>query len=261
MTNQEFLGRRILVTGATGGGVGSSVAGLLANAGCVVYVNARTQDAVSEFISRQPKKLDFRAAPGDLGSKVGLAQLIESLPADIDTIILNAATSYPHYPLDQYPEEQWTAEVFTMLTSALEICKAVLPGMSRRKFGRIVAVTSSAAERGTWGRGAGYTVAKSGLEGLMRQAALEYGQHGITANSVSPSQIDTPRARRGGRKSDAALSAYAEQLVPAGRVGSPIDVAGTCLFLSSVSASYVNGQTIRVNGGSNLASRLSRAKG
>lgn len=173
----------------------------------------------------------------------------------IDTVVCNAAPSFRRCSIDEYPAAQWASELGTILTGSFNVIRATAGSMMREGFGRIVLVSSSAADRGTWGRGVGYAAAKAGLHGLARQLGLELGPHGVTVNCVAPSQIDTPRVRRGGRRTEASLAAYARDAVPVGRVGRPDDVVSAVRFLIDRGSSYITGQIVHVDGGSALASR------
>lgn len=256
-----FSSRHILITGATGGGVGTALARDLRARGAEVYINARGRASVQEFIDREPNASNFHNVGGDISIVGGVDEIVSGCGGQIDTIIFNAAPSHARSDIHDYQLEQWNDEIATIMTGTLLLCQAFLPAMVRRKFGRIVAISSNAAARGTWGRGVGYVAAKAGIEGLVRQVALEYGPHGITANSIAPSQIDTPRARRAGRKSDEDFANYAEALVPAKRVGRPDDICALARFLISGEAAYLNGQTIALDGGSALSTRFSLASG
>ncbi|PYQ77462.1 MAG: short-chain dehydrogenase [Acidobacteria bacterium] len=145
-----------------------------------------------------------------------------------------------------------------MLTGSFYCAKAVAPSMIRQGRGRIVFVSSCAALRGTWARAASYAAAKAGLFGLMRQIALELAAHGITANAVAPSLVDTPRIRRNNRRTDSSIAHYGRHVVPVGRPGQAVEVADTIVFLASPQASYVTGQVIVIDGGSMLASSATR---
>src|SRR5262249_34339777 len=127
----------------------------------------------------------------------------------VDIVVSNAAQGGRTAPIHELDDESWFGEIATTLHGAYHVCRAVIPSMIEHRFGRIILMSSSAALRGTKGRGAGYAAAKAALHGMAKQLAVEQGPHGITANVVAPSQIDTPRVRRGGRRTDASLSAYA----------------------------------------------------
>ena len=255
-----FSGWRFLVTGATGGGTGSALARHFAAKGATVLVNGRTAQAVEAFLAGEPGG-DYVEAAGDIASAGDVDAIAARHREPVDVLICNAATSHPRHDIAGYPLDQWRNEIDTMLTGPFLLARSLIPRMAERGFGRVIMVSSNAARRGTWGRGAGYSAAKAGLEGLARQIALEYGRSGITANVIAPSQIDTPRARRGGRKSDDEFRRYAEALVPVGRVGTPGDICALAEYIASRDAGYLNGQTIALDGGSALSSRLTQARG
>ena len=250
-----------MITGATGGGIGSSLVTHFAALGTRVLANSRTKHAFANAAVAQGWPRSVFPLITDARNGEELSALVEAKSKEglvVDTLICNAATDLPHESIDCYSNEQWEIEIETILSSAFFACRAVVPTMKAMNFGRITFITSSAASRGSWGRGVGYTAAKAGLEGMSKQLALELGSYGITCNCISPSQIDTPRIRRGGRKTDSSLRAYGQRSVPIGRVGVPADIVSAVEFQVSRYSGYVTGQTMQVDGGSSLASLLTR---
>lgn len=244
--------RRILVTGATGGGIGSALALRFAAEQASVLVNGRTAEAVSTFLARAAPARGLEPAPFDVRDPDAVASAFASCDPLIDTVVCNAATDHSAAATSHYGSTQWADEIDTILTGAFYVCRAAIPGMVHLGFGRIVLVSSSAALRGTRGRGVGYAAAKAGLLGMTRQLALELGPSGITVNAVAPSQIDTPRIRRGGRKTDGSLHAHG-LAAPVGRVGDVRDVVGLVRYLIDGGSGYLTGQVIGLDGGTSLA--------
>lgn len=255
----DFRGRVAFVSGAGGGGIGSTTAAALAQLGAHVIVNARVEGDAVAVVER------IRAAGGsaepaivDVSHSAAVEDCLARVHArvgQLDVLVANAAGDRPATALAEMTDELWRSELEENLAVGFFCARAAARWMSARHYGRIVFVSSSAALRGTWGRSAGYAAAKAGLIGLARRLALELAEHGITVNAVAPSQVDTPRVRRGGRRTDASLATYARS-VPLGRVGRPEDVAHAIAFLASERAGYITGQVLEIDGGMSLASRV-----
>ncbi|MFD0278264.1 SDR family NAD(P)-dependent oxidoreductase [Kitasatospora sp. NPDC127111] len=245
--------RTALVTGAGGGGVGTAVAHRLARTHHVLLNGAPRHLPALEELAAAIRAAGGSAEPlvADVTDRDGLRAALAGRP--VDAFVHNAAPSLPHRPVHLLSPADWRGDVEPVLGGALNGVGLVAPGMIERGTGRIVLVSSSAAFRGTFGRSASYAAAKAALHGLVAQLALELGPYGITANAVAPSQVATPRALRGGRRTPESLSRQAAA-VPLRRVGEPDDVASLIAYLCGAPAGYLTGQVIRIDGGSSLAS-------
>lgn len=245
-----FDGRVVAVSGAAGGGIGTAMVEALSAAGATVVANARRADQLTCL-----QDLAGRVVPmaADVSDRDRVEAALSGTGLHVDSLVHCAAPDYEHMPTDMYEDDTWAAEIATILTGALNRVRAAIPNMKRAGFGRIVLIGSSAARQGTLGRGVGYATAKAGLVGMCRQLALELGPYGITVNCIEPGQIDTPRIRRGGRRTQASLDRRAAAL-PVRRVGIPQDIAGAVMFLLDHAAGYVTGTTLALNGGAHLAS-------
>ena len=144
----------------------------------------------------------------------------------------------------KYPTETWDATVDTNLKGAFLCTRRALPGMLKARWGRVINVASAAALRGNTGQAA-YSASKAGLVGMTRSLAREVGSRGITVNAVCPGFVDT---RMTAAQSEQVRQRYLE-LTPAGRFGTPEEMAAVIAFLASPDASYVNGAVIAVDGG------------
>jgi 3-oxoacyl-[acyl-carrier protein] reductase len=141
-------------------------------------------------------------------------------------------------------DDDWSEVLETNLSSVYRTSKAVLRGMAKARWGRIINVSSVVASMGNAGQG-NYCAAKAGVEGFTRSLAKEMSNRGITANCVAPGFIDTDMTKKlEDKQRDAML-----ENIPAGRLGEPEEVASVVAFLASAGAAYVTGETIHVNGG------------
>lgn len=245
------------MTGAGKGGIGTKIAEILAGTGVKVYLNGRNAAQTEKTSSELSQKFGFVApAVADITDASQVAATVEkiiSAEGRLDILVNNAAPNQKQYRVDKLPSEIWDIEVNTILKGSYYCCREAVPYMIERLCGRIIFISSSAAFRGTKGRSVSYAAAKAGLHGMTVQLALELAPYQITVNAIAPSQIDTPRIRQNGRRTDESLAKYARDVVPLGRVGTPNEVASLAVYLASDSASYITGQIISVDGGTFLS--------
>lgn len=142
----------------------------------------------------------------------------------------------------------WQRMLDVNLTGVFHTIQAAVPDMVQRKWGRIVTISSNAAQWGAMDR-AHYAAAKGGVIGLTKALARELARHGITSNTIPPSLVDTPLARKGVEDGEVPPLEVLAQHIPIARAGTPDDIAYACEFLCSDKASYITGQEINVNGG------------
>lgn len=146
--------------------------------------------------------------------------------------------------------ETWQQMIDVNLTGVFHTIQPALADMVAAKWGRVITISSQAAQSGAQDRGH-YAASKGGVIGLTRSLAREFARHGITVNTIPPCLVDTPLAREGERTGQVPpLEAIAQAVVPIGRAGTPDDIAGAVEFLASDKASYITGQELNVNGGS-----------
>ncbi len=232
-----------IVTGA-GQGIGRGIALELAAAGARVVVN----DVLPERAAAVAAEAGGIAAAGDIGSRAGAEALagvaIEAF-GQVDVLVNNAGISKDRY-LAKMSDEEWDEVLRVNLTAQFLTCRAVVPGMMERRYGRIVNISSRA-----WLGGVGqanYSASKGGVISLTRTLALELAKFGITANCVAPALVDTPLFQ--GLPDDA--RERLSKSVPMGRVGTPADIANAVRFFASERSSYVTGQVLYVCGGRSL---------
>jgi len=247
-----IAGKRALVTGGTRG-IGRAIAETLAAAGAEVILTGRDLDraeAVAEEIrakggSARGFALDLDRPEEALESLTALAKETRD-DGGIPLLVLNAGMTRDGL-LMRMSLADWEAPIRANLTGAFVVTRALLPGMIRARYGRIVAITSVVGRMGNAGQ-ANYAASKAGIIGFIRSLAREVASRNITANAVAPGFIDTDMTR--------ALPEAAREkllgLVPLGRLGTPEDIAGTVAFLLSDAASYVTGEVLDVNGGMDM---------
>ncbi len=236
--------RRALVTGGSGD-IGGAIARALAADGCEVLVHANTgmqrAQAVVDSITTAGGRalaLAFDLTDGP-ATRAALEAQLEHGPI---TRLVHNAGIHDDAPLAGMREEQWRRVIDVSLHGFFHVTQPLLLPMARARFGRIVSVSSVAAVLGNRGQ-ANYAAAKSALHGASRSLAREMASRGITVNVVAPGVV-------AGRMADASFdAAQIKAMVPAGRAGTPDEVAALVRFLCSDAAGYVNGQVIGVNGG------------
>jgi len=236
--------RRALVTGASGD-IGSAIARLLALDGCHVIAHAnarieRAQAVVDAIIDAggSAEAIAFDVADGE-ATRAALDGLLADGPI---AIVVNNAGIHDDAPMAGMSEAQWRRVIDVSLHGFFHVTQPLLLPMARARFGRIVSVSSVAAVLGNRGQ-TNYAAAKAALHGASRSLAREMASRGITVNVVAPGLIS------GSMLGETFDPAHVKALVPAGRPGTPDDVAALVRFLCSDAAGYINGQVIGVNGG------------
>jgi 3-oxoacyl-[acyl-carrier protein] reductase len=239
----DLTGRTAFVTGSTRG-IGRSIAETLHAAGANVAVVGRTKestDAVATAIGERAR--GFACDVTDSGSLRRAIADCESTLGPIDILVNNAGVTRDNL-LIRLSEQDWNDVLTANLTAAFVSTQAVIKGMMKRRYGRIVNVTSIVGITGNKGQ-ANYAASKAGLIGFTKSVAKEYAARGVLVNCVAPGFIDTDMTAA---LPEATRSALLES-IPLGRLGAPVDVAGAILFLASDLAAYVTGQTLIVDGG------------
>jgi 3-oxoacyl-[acyl-carrier protein] reductase len=237
----ELIGKVALVTGGSRG-IGGATAVALAKAGADVAVNFQRRDAEGESVCTEIERLGrralaIRADVSNAAEVTGLVEVVEKGLGGIGVLVNNAGISRPQ-PLDKITEQDWDDVLTVNLKSMFLVTQAVLPGMRQRGWGRIVNLSSVAAQTGGV-IGPHYAASKAGAIGLTHSYAALLAKEGITVNAVSPALIETemvtsnPKAR--------------PDLIPVGRFGTAGEVAVVIVMLAC--NGYITGQTINVNGG------------
>jgi 3-oxoacyl-[acyl-carrier protein] reductase len=239
----DLQGKRALVTGASGA-IGAAIARALAARGASVGLSG-TRVASLESLAGEIGDV-ARVLPADLSATDGVEKLAKAATAaleSVDILVNNAGITRDGLVL-RMPDADWDAVLAVDLSAPFRLTRALLRGMVKRRWGRIIGIGSVIGTTGNAGQ-VNYAAAKAGLVGMTKAMAQEVGGRGITVNCVAPGFIESdmtaglPAARR-----EAVLAT-----IPAGRLGTPVDVAACVVFLASDEASYVTGQTLHVNGG------------
>lgn len=229
----------VLITGATGG-IGGAIAQQMKKAGAKVFVTGRNADKLSEFDD------SFIKIAADLSVDGAAEKLINDTiekAGRIDVLINNAGITADTLMM-RMTDEQFDNVLNTNLRATFKLCRACLMPMMKQRYGRIINMASIVGVVGGAGQ-ANYAASKGAIIAMTKSIAAEVASRGITANAIAPGFIKTPMTDV---LPEELKKKYLEQ-IPAGRFGEPVDIANTCVFLASDEASYINGQTIHVNGG------------
>ncbi len=240
----DLTGKTALVTGASGG-IGGAIAEALHAQGAAVVLSGTRADALEKVKA----ELGARAfvAVCNLGDKDSLEALPKAAEAaagaPIDILVNNAGITRDNLFM-RMKDDEWDQVIAVDLTAAFRLSRAVLRGMMKKRWGRIISITSVVGETGNPGQG-NYAAAKAGLVGMTKSLAAEVASRNITCNAVAPGFIATAMT-------DVLTDAQKEtisQRIPAGRMGNPAEIAAAVVYLASEEAAYVTGTTIQVNGG------------
>jgi 3-oxoacyl-[acyl-carrier protein] reductase len=239
----DLSGKGALVTGASGG-IGGAVAKCLHAAGATVALSGTRKDALEALAGELGERAHVVVANlGDPAAPAQLAKDAEAAAGTLDILVNNAGLTRDMLAM-RLSDEDWSQVIEVNLTAAFRLSRAVLRGMMKRRWGRILNITSVVGATGNAGQ-ANYAASKAGLVGMAKSVAQEVASRGITVNCVAPGFVETAMT-------DVLNDDVKEKLlgaVPAGRFGSPEDIAAGVLYLASEEAAYVTGQTLHINGG------------
>lgn len=239
----DLTGRTALVTGATGG-IGGAIAKALHAQGASVAISGTRREALQTLAAELAARVHILPCNlADLSEAEALVPAAEKAMGGVDILVANAGITRDNLFV-QLRDEDWDEVIKVNLTATFRLARAATKLMMRKRFGRIIAVTSVVGVTGNPGQG-NYTAAKAGLAGMIKSLAAEYGKRNVTANCIAPGFIRTAMT-------DALSETQRQNIlarVPAARAGTPEDIAAAAVYLSSREAAYVTGQTIHVNGG------------
>lgn len=243
----NFSGKVALVTGAAKG-IGAACALRLARAGASVAINYKSSDEAARFVASEIEAAGGRAKAigfdvSDFEAVTSAVREIEETFGGIDLLVNNAGSRYDNLT-HRMSQDEWSRSLDDNLGGVFNVTKACLEGMMKRRFGRIVTVSSIAAQVGSLGQ-SNYAAAKAGAIAFMKSVATEYAGRNIRANSVIPGIIATDMTKN--LKDELAESFISR--IPLKRFGEPEEVADAVVFLLSDISSYITGTALSVNGG------------
>jgi 3-oxoacyl-[acyl-carrier protein] reductase len=239
----ELTGKTALVTGATGA-IGGGIAKMLHAQGATVGVSGTRRDVLDRLAADLGEHV--HVLPCDLADAAATDALVpraEEAMGQLDVLVANAGVTRDNLFV-QLRDEDWEQVIAVNLSATFRLARAAVRGMMRRRFGRIIAITSVVGTTGNPGQ-ANYVAAKAGITGMIKSIAQEYAKRGVTANCVAPGFIVTPMTDKLNDKQRETIVAK----IPAARAGTIDEVAAVVAFLAANEAGYVTGQTLHVNGG------------
>jgi 3-oxoacyl-[acyl-carrier protein] reductase len=239
----DLNGKNALITGASGG-IGAAIATALHSAGATVALSGTRVEPL-------------QALAAELGSRVFVlpcnlsdAEAVSALPkqaadamGSVDILVNNAGITKDNLFM-RMSDDEWSSVLEVNLTSTMRLCKGVVRGMMKARWGRIINISSIVGTTGNPGQ-ANYAASKAGMVGMSKSIAYEVASRGITVNCVAPGFIATAMTDKLNDEQKAGILGQ----IPAGRMGEPAEIAAAVLYLASVEAAYVTGATIHVNGG------------
>jgi 3-oxoacyl-[acyl-carrier protein] reductase len=240
----ELTGKRALVTGASGA-IGGAIARAFHQQGATVVLSGTKREALDALAGELGD--GTKVVTCDLGDKDQVEKLVPdaeaALGGEIDILVNNAGVTRDML-FARMSDEDWQKVLDVNLTAAFRLSRAVLRGMMRKRYGRIVSISSVVAVVGNPGQ-ANYSASKAGLMAMTRSLAAEIASRNVTVNCVAPGFTASAMTDALNEKQKAAIM----ERVPVRRLGTPAEIAGAVVYLASEEAAYVTGQTIHVNGG------------
>lgn len=242
----DLTGKCALVTGASGG-IGGAIAKALHGAGASVGLSGTRVEPLEALAAELGERA--HVLPCDLGDAAAVAELpkrgAEAMGA-VDILVNNAGITRDQLFM-RMSDEEWQSVLDVNLTSTMRLCRGVMRGMMKARWGRIVNISSIVGATGNTGQ-ANYAASKAGMVGMSKSIAYEVASRGITVNCVAPGFIATAMTDKLNDDQKAKINGQ----IPAGRMGAADEIAAAVLYLASAEAGYVTGATLHVNGGMSM---------
>jgi 3-oxoacyl-[acyl-carrier protein] reductase len=239
----DLTGKAALVTGASGG-IGGAIARALYAQGAAVTLSGTRAEALEQLKASLGERAHVVAAKMDDAADIDrLAKEAEAAMGKVDILVNNAGITRDNLSM-RMKDDDWEKVLQVNLTGSFRLIRAATRGMMRRRFGRVINITSIVGVTGNAGQ-ANYAAAKAGLIGMSKSLALELSSRGITVNCLAPGFITTPMTDV--LTDDQKKATLAR--VPMDRLGTPEEIAAGVVYLASDEAAYITGQTLHINGG------------
>lgn len=239
----DLTGKTALVTGATGG-IGGAIARALHAQGATVAISGTRREVLDTLAAELKERV--HVLPCNLSDSAEVEELVPSAEkkmGQLDILVANAGITRDNLFV-QLRDEDWNDVINVNLTATFRLARAATKLMMRKRFGRIIGITSVVGVTGNAGQ-VNYAASKAGLIGMMKSIGAEYARRNVTANCIAPGFITTAMTDALNEKQREGVLGK----VPAGRLGTPEDIGAAAVYLASNEANYVTGQTIHVNGG------------
>ena len=239
----SLTGKNIIVTGATGG-IGRSIIEKLYETGANILATGTKAEKLNELKSNFQNLSTLKF---DISQTDKVEEFIENATNDLggslDCLINNAGITRDNLFM-RMSDEEWQTVLDINLTATMKLCKGVMRGMMKNRWGRIINISSVVGSTGNPGQ-ANYAASKAGMVGMSKSLAFEVASRGITVNIIAPGFIETPMTDK--LNEDQKTNIMAQ--IPAGRMGTTSEIASAALYLASPEASYLTGATLHINGG------------
>ncbi|HEY2756372.1 MAG TPA: 3-oxoacyl-[acyl-carrier-protein] reductase [Pseudolabrys sp.] len=239
----DLTGKTALITGASGA-IGGAIARALHGNGATVALSGTRREQLDTLAGELGSRV--HVLPCDLADKDAVEALVPAAEAameKLDILVANAGVTKDNLFV-QLRDEDWEKVIGVNLTATFRLTRAAVSRMMRRRWGRVIGITSVSGFTGNPGQG-NYTASKAGMVGMLKSVAMEYAKRNVTANCIAPGLVTSAMTEKLNDKQRETILSR----VPMGRLGTPLEIAAAAVYLASEEAAYVTGQTIHINGG------------